>query len=77
MTMIIKSQLDELVDTLNDYCIYLQQFGYDEDTIFAAYAILAATLSGKDIKPNKTSDAIKQRMAELKVVLANMSDTVH
>lgn len=77
MTMIIKSQLDELVDTLHDYCIYLQQFGYDEDTIFAAYAILAATLSGKEVKPNKTSDAIKERMKELKVVNSTINGTVH
>jgi|TARA_R110000824_G_scaffold166374_1_gene343143 hypothetical protein len=77
MTIIVKSQLDELVDTLHDYCIYLEQFGYDEDTIFAAYAILAASLSGKEVKPNRTSEAIKERMKELKVVHSNMTGTVH
>ena len=77
MDMIIKGELDQLVDTLNDYSVYLKQFGYDTDTIFAAYAIMAASLSGKKIKKNQTTDAIKQRMKELSVVQARASGTVH
>ena len=71
--MIVKGELDELVDTLNDYSVYLKQFGYDTDTIFAAYAIMAASLSGKKIKKNASSDAIK----ELSVVQTRTSGTVH
>ena len=77
MTMIVKGELDELVDTLNDYSVYLKQFGYDIDTIFAAYAIMAASLSGKKIKKNASSDAIKERMKELNVVQTRTSGTVH
>jgi hypothetical protein len=51
--------------------------GYDTDTIFAAYAIMAASLSGKKIKKNKSSDAIKERMGELSVVQVRASGTVH
>ena len=75
--MIVKGELDELVDTLNDYSVYLKQFGYDIDTIFAAYAIMAASLSGKKIKKNASSDAIKERMKELNVVQTRTSGTVH
>ena len=75
--MIVKGELDELVDTLNDYSIYLKQFGYDIDTIFAAYAIMAASLSGKKINKNESSDAIKERMKELSVLQVRSSDTVH
>jgi phage-related minor tail protein len=77
MTMIVKGELDELVDTLQDYSVYLKQFGYDTDTIFAAYAIMAASLSGKKIKKNQTTDAIKERMKELSVVQVRASGTVH
>ncbi len=77
MTMIIKGELDELVETLTDYSTYLKQFGYDTDTIFAAYAIMAASLSGKKIKKNHTTDAIKERMTELNVVQVRASGTVH
>jgi|TARA_Y100000015_G_scaffold26532_1_gene25704 phage-related minor tail protein len=77
MTMIVKGELDELVDTLNDYSVYLKQFGYSTDTIFAAYAIMAASLSGKKINKNQTTDAIKERMKELSVVQTRISGTVH
>jgi phage-related minor tail protein len=77
MTMIVKGELDELVDTLQDYSVYLKQFGYDADTIFAAYAIMAASLSGKKIKKNASSDAIRERMKELSVVQVRSSGTVH
>jgi len=75
--MIVKGELDELVDTLQDYSVYLKQFGYDADTIFAAYAIMAASLSGKKIKKNASSDAIRERMKELSVVQVRSSGTVH
>ena len=75
--MIVKGELDQLVDTLNDYSVYLKQFGYDTDTIFAAYAIMAASLSGKRSRRNQTTDAIKERMKELSVVQTRASDTVH
>ena len=35
--MVFKSQLDELIETLNDYSTYLKQFGYDTDTIFLCF----------------------------------------
>jgi hypothetical protein len=77
MTLIIKGELDKLVDTLHDYSTYLEQFGYDADTIFAAYAIMAAALSGKQVEKKKPSKAIEDRMKELKVVQSHTSDTVH
>ena len=38
--MVLKSQLDELIETLTDYTTYLRQFGYDEETVFCAYAVV-------------------------------------
>jgi hypothetical protein len=38
---------------------------------------MAASLSGKKIKKNHTSDAIKERMSELNVVQVRASGTVH
>ena len=77
MTMIVRVEVDELVDTLNDDSVDLKQFGYETDTIFAAYAIMAASLSGKKIKKNQTTDAIKERMTELNVVQVRASSTIH
>jgi hypothetical protein len=77
MNLIIKGELDRLVDTLNDYSTYLEQFGYDTDTIFAAYAIMAAALSGKKVKQKKPSEAIAERMKELNVVQSRTSDSIH
>ena len=45
--MVLKSQLDELIETLTDYTTYLKQFGYDADTIFCAYAVVAMHLTGE------------------------------
>ena len=43
--MIVKGELDELVDTLNDYSVYLKQFGYDIDTIFSELNVVQARAS--------------------------------
>ena len=75
--MIIQEQLDDLVEELNNYYMELQQLGFDQDTIFAAFAIMAASLSGKKVKRNKSSDVIKERMKELKVLNSRMNKSIH
>ena len=50
--MVLKSQLDELIETLTDYTTYLKQFGYDADTIFCAYAVVAMHLTGEKSTKN-------------------------
>lgn len=77
MIMIIQEQLDDLVEELNNYYMELQQLGFDQDTIFAAFAIMAASLSGKKVKRNKSSDVIKERMKELKVLNSRMNKSIH
>jgi hypothetical protein len=73
--MVYKSQLEELIDTLLDYSKYLEQFGYDKDTVFSGYALVASRLSGKRNKD--ITDKIKQKLSEVTIVENCRSHSVH
>ena len=73
--MVLKSQLDELIETLTDYTTYLKQFGYDADTIFCAYAVVAMHLTGV----KRTNNIVRSIMKKVKSinVVESTNNTVH
>ena len=73
--MVLKSQLDELVETLTDYTTYLKQFGYDADTIFCAYAVVAMHLTGEKSTKN-IGRSIMEKVKSINVVQST-NHTVH
>ena len=73
--MVLKSQLDELIETLTDYTTYLKQFGYDADTIFCAYAVVAMHLTGEKSTKN-IGRSIMKKVKSINVV-ESRNHTVH
>ena len=73
--MVLKSQLDELIETLTDYTTYLKQFGYDTDTIFCAYAVVAMHLTGEKSTKN-IGRSIMKKVKSINVV-QSINHTVH
>jgi len=73
--MVLKSQLDELIETLTDYTTYLKQFGYDKDTIFCAYAVVAMHLTGEKSTKN-IGRSIMKKVKSINVV-ESTNHTVH
>ena len=73
--MVLKSQLDELIETLTDYTTYFKQFGYDADTIFCAYAVVAMHLTGEKSTKN-IGRSIMKKVKSINVVQST-NHTVH
>ena len=73
--MVLKSQLDELIETLTDYTTYLKQFGYDADTIFCAYAVVAMHLTGEKSTKN-IGRSIMKKVKSINVV-ESTGHTIH
>lgn len=73
--MVLKSQLDELIETLTDYTTYLKQFGYDADTIFCAYAVTAMYLTGEKESKN-IGKSIMKKVKSINVV-ESTGHTIH
>lgn len=73
--MVFKSQLDELIETLNDYSAYLKQFGYDTDTIFCAFAVTAMYLTGEKSTEN-IGRSIKKKVDSINVIQST-GHTIH
>jgi hypothetical protein len=73
--MVLKSQLDELIETLTDYTTYLKQFGYDADTIFCAYAVVAMHLTGEKSTSN-IGRSIMKKVKSINVV-DSINHTIH
>tara|TARA_R100000734_G_C3281823_1_gene75280 strand:+ start:309 stop:530 length:222 start_codon:yes stop_codon:yes gene_type:complete len=73
--MVLKSQLDELIETLTDYTKYLSQFGYDDETIFCAYAVTAMYLTGEKNSKN-IGKSIMKKVKSINVV-ESTGHTVH
>ena len=73
--MVLKSQLDELIETLTDYTTYLKQFGYDKDTIFCAFAVTAMYLTGERSTKN-IGRSIKKKVDSISVIQST-GHTIH
>ena len=73
--MVLKSQLDELIETLTDYTTYLKQFGYDEETVFCAYAVVTMYLTGEK-KTENIGRSIMKKVKSINVV-PSTNHTVH
>ena len=73
--MVLKSQLDELIETLTDYTKYLKQFGYDDETIFCAFAVTAMYLTGEKSTKN-IGRSIMKKVKSINVI-PSTNHTVH